>query len=57
MTPFEYVIVGLVALALVLGAVAILGFLIELVLITFTVLWLIAGVPARLLRRVRKGIP
>ncbi len=57
MTPFEYVIVGLVALALVLGVVAILGFLIELVLIVLSVLWLIAGVPARLLRRVRKSIP
>ena len=57
MTPFEYILVGLVALALVLGAVTILGIVIELALITLTVLWLIAGVPARLLRRVRKRIP
>ena len=57
MTPFEYVIVGLIFVAFVLGAFAVLGILIELVLIVFTVLWLIAGVPVRWLRRVRKSIP
>ncbi len=57
MTPFEYVIVGLIFVVFVLGAFAVLGILIELVLIVFTVLWLIAGIPARLLRRVRKSIP